>query len=125
MKIYADIEFYKNGYLMGRTPAVPDKDFDYWSMRATTEIRRRTFHRIDSIENIPKDVKMCCCEVLEKLYKFESAKSENGLILQSYNNDGESGAYKVDGMTEAELEKEVVSIIRRWLSQTELLYCGV
>lgn len=125
MKIYADIGFYKTDYLMGRIPVMPEEDFDYWSMLATSEIRKRTFSRIDHMDNTPEEAKMCCCEVLEKLYKFESAKSENGLILQSYNNDGEAGTYKLDDMTEPALKKEVVSIIRRWLSGTELLYCGV
>lgn len=125
MKSYADIEFYKDSYLLGRTPKIPDAEFPYWAMLASGEIRQRTFGRVDALEDIPEEIRMCCCEVAEKLYLMESAKGENGMVLQSFSNDGESGTFKTDDMSEAGIRRGVSRCIRRWLIHTGLMYCGV
>ncbi len=125
MKQYADVQFYQEEYLQGRPGAVPDKEFPYWSMLATTEIRNQTFDRVDKLSEIPDEVQMCCCEVAEKLYQREQAKSDNGMILQSYGNDGETAAFKTDDLTESAIHQAVDGIIRRWLSNTGLMYRGV
>lgn len=125
MKSYADIEFYKDSYLLGRAPKIPDAEFPYWVMCASGEIRQRTFGRVDAMEDIPEEVRMCCCEIAEKLYLMESAKDENGMVLQSFSNDGESGTFKTDDMSEAGIRRGVSRCIRRWLIHTGLMYCGV
>lgn len=125
MKIYADIEFYKNRYLLGRASKVPDSDFAYWALLASGEIRQQTFNRVDDLEEIPEEVEMCCCELAEKMYSIEFAKGENGMILQSYGNDGETGTYKTDDLSEAGIRKSMGQIIRKWLANTGLMYCGV
>ena len=91
MKSYANNEFYKESYLLGRDSKIPDAEFLHWAMLASGEIRQRTFDRIDALEEIPEEVRMCCCELAEKLYSLESARDENGMFLQSFSNDGESG----------------------------------
>lgn len=58
LKGYADFEFYKNQYLLGRAPKIPDADFSYWAMLASGEIRRRTFGRIDALDEVPEEVGM-------------------------------------------------------------------
>ena len=125
MRSYADYDFYLESCLSGRTPKIPDSDFDYWSMQASVEIRRYTFGRIDSMEEIPEEVKLCCCEVAEKLYTAENARDGDGMLLQSYGNDGETGTYKADELSESGVRRAVSRIIRKWLSGTGLLYCGV
>ena len=97
----------------------------YWSMLASAMIRKYTFKRIDNMEDIPEEVQMCCCEVAEKLYMADMAKSENGLILQSYENDGEKGAYKTDDMSDSRIRQNVNGIIKRWLIHTGLMDYGV
>lgn len=125
MKCYADYEFYVTSYLLGRNPAIPEKGADYWFMLASEKIREQTFDRLDNVEEIPEKAKMCCCEAAEKLYSFEAAKEGNGMILQSYGNDGETGTYKSDDMSERAVKKSVCGIIRKWLGSSGLLYCGV
>lgn len=125
IKQYADVEFYHDDYLMGRPGTVPDNDFSYWSMIATAKIRNRTFGRADKMDNIPEEVRMCCCEVAEKLYQSEAVRADNGMILQSYGNDGDTATYKTDDLSEAAVGQAVDGIIRRWLSLTGLMYCGV
>ena len=124
-KQYADVGFYHDDYSMGRGETVPYDEFAYWSMLATAKIRDRTFGRVDAMEEIPEEVQMCCCEVAEKLYQSEAAKAENGMILQSYGNDGETATYKTDDLSEQAIGKAMDGIISRWLSLTGLMYCGV
>lgn len=125
MKIYTDTDFYKNQYLLGRAQKIPDADFPYWAMLASGEIRQRTFQRVEALEVIPEEVGMCCCELAEKLYSVDAAKDENGMILQSYGNDGETGTYKTDDLSESGVQYSIVKIIRNWLVNTDLMYCGV
>lgn len=125
IKGYADVEFYKNHYLLGRAPKIPDADFPYWAMLASGEIRQRTFGRIDELAEVPEEAGMCCCELAEKLYAVESVKDENGMILQSYGNDGETGTYKTDDLSESGVRRSATRIIRKWLVNTGLMYCGV
>lgn len=125
MKSYADSEFYRIQYLLGRAPKIPDADFSYWAMLASGEIRQRTFSRMDNLEDIPEEAGMCCCELAEKMYSVESMKDESGMILQSYGNDGETGTYKTDDLSERGIRKSVDQTIRKWLANTGLMYCGV
>lgn len=124
MKTYADLEFYHAGYLIGREACISDETFPYWAMLATSEIRQRTFNRVDDMEEIPEAVQMCCCEIAEKLYSVESVKDENGMILQSYGNDGETGTYKTEELSEKQIQKSIGRITRKWLANTGLMYCG-
>lgn len=125
MKQYADTCFYNDKYLCGRSEVIPASEFSYWSMQASSEIRKRTFGNVDQMESIPDDVQMCCCEVAERLYRQESARGDNGMILQSYGNDGETGTFKTDEFSREAIDKSIDNIIRRWLLHTGLMYCGV
>lgn len=125
MTCYADEYFYREEYLLGRDAVIPTDALLYWFMCASHEIDRRTFGRIEKLETIPVEVRMCCCDIAEKLYKFESAKGENGMILQSYGNDGETATYKTTDMSERALRKRIADSVLNWLLPTGLLYCGV
>lgn len=125
MKSYTDVAFYRDSYLLGLEIRIPEKEFDYYAMLASVRIRRSTFEQIDNLDNIPDEVQMCCCEVAEKLYMVDAAKGENGLILQSFGNDGETGTFKVDEMSEEAVQKSISCIIRKWLVNTGYMYCGV
>ena len=122
---YTDSKFYSESYLQGRSEVIPSSEFSYWCTQASSEIREKTYGNVDVLETIPDDVQMCCCEVAEKLYRYENAKGDNGMILQSYGNDGDTGTYKTDDYSEEKVKAAVNDIIRRWLMHTGLLYCGV
>lgn len=123
MKVYADYEYYYKTYHGSKLKN--DDSFNYWMIQATSAIRNLTFGRVDQMESIPEEVQMCCCEVAEKLYIQEAAKEENGMILQSYGNDGETGTFKVDELSEEAVQKSILEIVRKWLARTGLMYCGV
>ena len=42
-----------------------------------------------------------------------------------YGNDGETGTYKTDELSEAGIRRSVAGIVRKWLVNTGLMYCGV
>nr|DAH04405.1 MAG TPA: Head Tail Connector Protein [Caudoviricetes sp.] len=125
MTIYADKNFYLDQYLSGKEPTIPIDEIEYWLAQASRKINRRAFGKTDALQEVPDEVKMCCCAVAEKLYQFESAKSENGMVLQSYGNDGETATYKTTDMSELAISGKVLEIIEEWLMPTGLLYCGV
>lgn len=125
MKQYADVTFYKKNYLIDRTEVIPEKEFSHWSMLASSEICERTFGKTDFIDDIPDSVRMCCCEVAERLYRQESVRGDNGMILQSYGNDGETGTFKADEFSADALKSAVSDVVNKWLANTGLLYCGV
>lgn len=125
VKMYADEEFYKTEYKRGKEPVISSSDFSYYGMLATARIRFRTNGNIDESATIPEEVGMCCCEIAEKICQAEKAKGENGLVLQSYSNDGDSGTFKTDEISVNAVDQAVDGIIKRWLSGTGLLFCGV
>lgn len=125
MRNYADVPFYIGRYSRTGAPKIPDAEFDFYAMQASGEIRYKTFERIDELTEIPEEVSMCCCEVAEKLYALEVAKGENGMILQNYGNDGETGTYRTSDLSESAVQRSIARIIRKWLAHTGYMYCGV
>lgn len=125
MEPYADITFYKEVFLNGKEPKIPDGVFPYWSMIATGTIRKHTFSRTDTLEVLPYDVKMCCCEIAEKLYQCDLIKGDTGMVLQSFSNDGDSGTYYTADMSHDAMNSSIAEMLERWLLSTGLLYCGV
>lgn len=123
MKLYADYDYYTTVYAGAKLS--DEYEAERCLMQATSVIRNLTFGRIEEMQEVPEDAKMCCCEVAERLYAADSAKTENGVILQSYSNDGESGTYAVADISESATDKAVYNIVHRWLSLSGLMYCGV
>lgn len=66
MNIYADEIFYNKAYLCGKT-AVITSDYVYFFREASLLIDRFIFGKVDP-ENVPQAVKMCCCELAEKIF---------------------------------------------------------
>jgi hypothetical protein len=124
MAAFTTITFYLEKFLMGRNPSIPEGEFGFWAMQATEELKEATFNRIDPNCEIPEEVQRCCCEVAEKLYSFERMKGENGLILKSYGNDGETGSFHVEDIDGVAQRDQVFDIIRKHLGRTGLLYRG-
>lgn len=122
---YADEAYYTAIYRAGMEPSISGPAFNFYARIATKEIRARTFGNIDENAEIPGEVKMCCCEVAEKLQSVDAAKDTNGLVLQSYSNDGESGTYLASDLTDAGVSVALDNIVKGWLLDTGLMYCGV
>lgn len=119
---YADEQFYEENYLLGRK-AVINTAFPYFSKLASQEIKRFTGSNIDE-DNIPECVKMCCCEVAETIYKSEETANEHrGVSSESVG--GWSRSYEGTDETMQVMQKNIKSIVYKWLSGTGLLFRGV
>ena len=129
--MYADHKYYETGYLLGRSPIIPEAIYPYWEKQAERVLNQYTFSRLTSdFGLITDDVKDCTCELLELLYqanKSTQQAAEQGGVLQSYSNDGESGTFDLSQsiFTEEGKARKTKEIIHRYLGDTGLLYQGV
>ena len=129
--MYASYGYYETTYLMGRKPKIQEEDFQFWEKQAERVLTQYTFSRLTSdFGLITDDVKDCACELAELLYQADKSTqqaAEQGGVLQSYSNDGESGTFDLSQstFTEEGKQKKTKEIIYRYLGNTGLLYSGV
>lgn len=131
--MYADYGYYTDGYLMGKDPAVPEKEFPFWEKQAREVIEIYTFGRLTADSNLITDkVKDCSCAIAELLYKADSVAQQalnEGAPgpLASYSNDGESGTFdlKESIYTESGKRAEARRLVYKHLGNTGLLYSGL
>jgi hypothetical protein len=117
MTNYADCAYYTGTY---KGAVIDTASFDLYARKATQEIKKYTFNRVDEA-NILDDVKMCCCEVAEVLYKD---KQEDVKGIASEKVGEYSVSYVSPEAKEKLLSVSVRSTIYNWLSMTGLLYRG-
>ena len=129
--MYTSYTYYESGYLMGRDPKLSEDEFPLWEKQAERVLSQYTFSRLASnFGLITDEVKDCTCELAELLYQADKSAQqavEQGGILQSYSNDGESGTFDLSQstFTEEGKAKKTREIIYRYLGNTGLLYTGV
>lgn len=123
IKIYADAAFYEKEYLLGRNPVI-STGFEFYARQSSKVIDRYTFNRIQTFEEIPESVQMCCCELAEAEYRKENIQKESG-----GKTSERIGTYSVSFGTVQETinatERERRDIILKWLGDTGLCYQGV
>ena len=123
MGIYADYNFYAQEYLQGKNPTISAR-FDYYARSASKLIDLYTFGRLEGVEDIPTDVKLCCCELAEAVFENESQSRDTG------NKTSEKiGSYSVSFSSKADRENAFKSkqydIVIKWLGNTGLCYRGL
>ena len=129
--MYASYNYYESGYLLGRDPKLSGDDFPFWEKQAERVLNQYTFSRlVSNFGLITDEVKDCTCELAELLYQADKSAqqaAEQGGVLQSYSNDGESGTFDVSQstFTEEGKAKKTREIVYRYLGNTGLLYAGV
>ena len=129
--MYASYDYYESGYLMGRDPKLSEDEFPLWEKQAERVLNQYTFSRlVSNFGLITDEVKDCTCELAELLYQADKSAqqaAEQGGVLQSYSNDGESGTFDLSQstFTEEGKQKKIREIIYRYLGNTGLLYSGV
>lgn len=129
--MYVDYGYYESNYLLGRETVVPENDFPFWEKQAQRVLNQYTFNRLVLATGLLTDeVKDCTCELTELLYQADKSAQqavEQGGVLQSYSNDGESGTFDLSQsvFTEEGKTKKTREIIHRYLGNTGLLYRGV
>ena len=121
---YVDITYYSNRYQGDNNASTAVPNFNNYAIRATKEIRLRTFGNIDESSELPDEVKLCCCELIDKFISVDKPRSENGLILKTYSNDGDSGTFETEHLSSERIKEDIDAIVRSWLLPTGLMFCG-
>ena len=124
--MYADRKYYETGYLLGRSPVIPEDIYPYWEKQAERVLNQYTLSRLVADFNLITDeVKDCTCELAESV--SQKAAEQGGGLLSSYSNDGESGTFDLSqsSYTEEGKSKKEREIIYKYLGNTGLLYRGM
>lgn len=117
MTNYADESYYYDTY---KGSVIGTGSFNSYARKATQEIKKYTFNRIDD-SSIPDDVKMCCCELAEAIYKADKSRHSG----KTSEKTGEATvSYESDANIDTKLENDTRKIIYNWLAMTGLLYRG-
>lgn len=124
MKVYADDAFYKDTYLLGRKPVI-STGFSFYARNASRIMNRLSFGRIDKLEELTDDIRMCCCEVSELCYTQEKNRRAAG-GKTSEKNGTYSVTYSEKTLLGSEIDPvDAMRIMDKWLSETGLLYRGI
>lgn len=121
--IYADEDFYKDKYLLGRKPVI-STGFPFYARQASQVIDRYTFGRLAVQAEVPEEVQMCCCELAEAAYRHEKAEKDS-----SGKTSEKIGTYSVSYGSAQEISAAAAGkerqIVMKWLEHTGLCYQGV
>lgn len=120
MSLFADYDFYTKEYLCWKEAVIDTASFDYYAQKATQKINQYTFGRIG--DDVPKCVKLCCCELAELLYKADSKCANNGISSEKVGDV--SVSYESEESQRKVLSNNIRSAIYSWLADTGLLYRG-
>lgn len=122
MKNYADENDYSE-YLSGKK-AVITTAFAYYARQASSLIDRFTHGNIKE-DNILDEVKMCCCELAELIYRDDTSEAAAKPGISSESVQGWSQSYESSEARKTALMSAQKECIYRWLGNTGLLYSGV
>lgn len=84
---------------------MPESSFNRLSIEASAYIKRNTHNRIDE-SNIPDEVKLCTCSLVDKLKKYEKKK---GKVSESV------GSWSVNYQNNSEDENELYDVLVNFL----------
>lgn len=125
--IYADYGYYQTRYSKEDSGLRDQKDFDIYAKKASVFMDYITAGRITDVIAESENLKDCCCDMAEQIYKFEKARdNESGGLVASWSNDGESGTYNLNEsvVSESAHRRKMAEIARAYLLQFGLLYRG-
>ena len=124
--------YYQASYRAGTTPLISDSEFAFYERPAEREVDRHTGGQIsaavllDPAYEASDTIKDCICEVAEYLCKRDQAyRADQGGVITSYSNDGQSASFDNSGLTDTAAPAKIRSIIKSYLSGTDLLNRGV
>lgn len=120
-----DSTYYVGTYRAGSTAVIDSSAFAFYERQAERNLGRQTFGRL-STATVTDDIRDCICEIAEYLYQCEQAySSAHGGVLTSYSNDGDSGSIDKSMFAEENRPKKIRSIVKSYLSGSDLLQGGV
>lgn len=80
MKAYANESYYIGVYLCGKEPDI-SAAFDFYAMQATSLMKQYTLNNVDE-NDIPEEVKMCCCELAGEYLQGRAGGRHSGGVFR-------------------------------------------
>lgn len=120
--IYATADFYAAEYLCGKSAVIDTAQFPFYAREASRIIDKHTFNRIDD-RNISDDIKLCCCELAEQIYRYQKQQDASGGV-SSESVSGWSKSFTSAEERKTAYNKAVNSIIEKWIAPS-LRYRGL
>lgn len=116
--MYADFTFYQETY----NGALTETEYNRFSVRANAEIDRMTFNKAKTAtgEDIER-VKMAECAVIDEL-SYQAIGGSGDVTSES--NDGISKSYSTGAVAKSSRQR-IDAAAYTWLSNTNLLFCGI
>jgi hypothetical protein len=115
---YADTAYYTDTY---KGSVIITASFDVYARKATQIIKQYTFGNVDE-SSIQDEVKMCCCELAEYLYKLDNNGHDAYISSEKV---GELSVSYVSGKDAEDIKQSTIKgIIYNWIATTGLLYRG-
>lgn len=129
MNNYVDYSYYENNYLQGREAVIPSTSFNFYTKKATNEIRDRIFSLAIIVD---EEVKNCTCEIAEFLYEEDMAQRSMNKVNEKGITSESVGEYSVsysnsksDEYSMKNREAKITTIMRNWLGNKGILNRGV
>lgn len=120
MTEYANLSYYLDKWAGEVDSAV----FPRYLMRATQIIKQYIGNNLASADEVPTEVKMCCCEVADYLYWLEQKSTQKDSSIKSESVGDLSVSYATAEEVEQQKAKQIRNIVYCWLADTGLLYRG-
>lgn len=115
MTNYATKDDY-SAYLQGKEAVIDTTSLPFYLTKASLYVKKHTFGNVPEI--ISEEVKYCTCEIAESFFNEVNA----GKQIKS-ESVGEYSRSFVDSKTDYANQRQ--AILRDWLGDIGLLYCGV
>ena len=116
--MYADYTFYTGTY----NGALTEAEFSRFGVRATAEINRITSNKAKTATGeVLELVKFAECAVIDEL-SYQSLGGSGDVISES--NDGISRSYATGAVAKSSRQR-IDAAAFTWLSNTNLLFCGI
>ncbi|MFQ9516724.1 MAG: hypothetical protein ACLRZ9_12995 [Eubacterium sp.] len=120
---YISYDYYANEYCGGE-PVVIAADFPKLLIKAQSIIDLYTFNKIRTFNTFSKDIKYCCCELVEVIHNYNVKQEGNPNGVSSEKNKNYSITYESSESIKEKFESETKEVVFRWLESTGLLYRG-
>lgn len=118
MERYADYVYYTETY----GGSMPKVSFNQLSMRMSRWIDKITFGRLRTLAEAPEWLKFACCELCEKQFAHDSAKTD-GKNVKSVNNDGYSVTFSDDSTSDVAHERALSDIANLYIPVEYRSFC--
>ena len=113
MTVYADQTFYTEQYLQGRAAKVPVADFPFYARNASVTIN--SYAGTFPADDIPEEVRLCCCEIAELLYTGETSEASRKAGIASESVQGWSQSYESSESRSSAQAAAIDAALHKWL----------